>query len=290
MGRWSTIKLQGKQNKYIAIVTAYRVAQSSITQCGPYTAFAQQWHHAKRNNVSSPQPRNDTLNDLQKYIQAQQNQHGDIILAIDANAHVMDNNQQLATWIANLGLIDIHTHLHDSANEPPTHIRGSKRIDYIFCSPPLIPYIIHAGILPFAQFIQYGSRNNKSTHDALTFKHFTYGISRLTKTNLLSFDNDAKACYDRIVLLFGMLCSRQLGMPSKVCNFFVHAYEKLNYHIQTAYGLSQQYYKHTPNTPIHGPGQGNHSSPSLWVLISSLLMSCMEEKASGLELCDPTQQ
>jgi len=52
---------------------------------------------------------------------------------------------------------------------------------------------------------QYGSRNNRSTYDALTFKHFTYGITRLSKADLISFDNDAKACYDRIVLLFGML-------------------------------------------------------------------------------------
>ena len=136
---------------------------------------------------------------------------------------------------------------------------------------------------------QYGSRNNRSTHDALTFKHFIYGISRLTKTDLISFDNDTKACYDRIVLLFGMLCSRRLGMPSPVCQFMINAYEKIQYHIQTAYGVSEQWYKHTSIKPLHGPGQGNRSSPSLWVIISSLLMDCMDDNAPGLTVTDPFQ-
>jgi len=137
---------------------------------------------------------------------------------------------------------------------------------------------------------QYGSRNNRSTQDALTFKHFAYGISRLTKTDLISFDNDAKACYDRIVLLLGMLCSRKLGMPAPVCKFYINAYDHLQYHIQTAFGTSRRYYTNTTHVPIHGPGQGNRSSPSMWVIISSLLMSCVQDNVSGLQLCDPTQQ
>jgi len=72
---------------------------------------------------------------------------------MDANAHVLDKNQQLATWLSTLGLIDIHTHHHGTENDPPTHIRGSKRIDYVFCSLSLIPYIQHSGILPFGHFL-----------------------------------------------------------------------------------------------------------------------------------------
>ena len=46
MGRWTTLHIKGKNNKTVTIITAYRVAQTSISQCGPYTAFAQQWHLA----------------------------------------------------------------------------------------------------------------------------------------------------------------------------------------------------------------------------------------------------
>ena len=38
---------------------------------------------------------------------------------------------------------------HGSNKEPNTHIKGSKRIDYIFCTQPKLKYISSSGILPF---------------------------------------------------------------------------------------------------------------------------------------------
>jgi len=98
MGRWSTINLKGQNHRHLAIITAYRVVQTSITQCGPNTAYAQQWHHAKRNNHTNPQPRNDFLIDLQKYVQQLQHKNVDVMIAMDANAHLLDSNQQLALF------------------------------------------------------------------------------------------------------------------------------------------------------------------------------------------------
>ena len=92
---------------------------------------------------------------------------------------------------------------------------------------------------------QYGSRPNKSTTDVILFKHLTYGIWRLTKTDAASFDNDAKACYDRIVMLFGSLCSRRMGMPKQACKLLTKTLQAAHYHVMTPQGLSDSSYGNT---------------------------------------------
>ena len=44
--------------------------------------------------------------------------------------------------------------------------------------------------------LQWGSRKGKSYLDAALLKELTYKIARYTRTNLATFDNDAKLCYD----------------------------------------------------------------------------------------------
>jgi hypothetical protein len=42
----------------------------------------------------------------------------------------------------------------------------------------------------------------------------------LTEIDGATFDNDAKACFDRIIPAPTSLCSRQLGMPRSVCHLY----------------------------------------------------------------------
>ena len=51
---------------------------------------------------------------------------------------------------------------------------------------------------------QWGSRKNKQCIDVVLLKVFTYELSRYTRTSLITFDNDAKSCYDRIVMCFAL--------------------------------------------------------------------------------------
>ena len=56
---------------------------------------------------------------------------------------------------------------------------------------------------------QWGSRPGRSAMDATTMKELTYMIARETNTPLATCDNDAKSCYDRIVILLALLLARQ---------------------------------------------------------------------------------
>ena len=131
---------------------------------------------------------------------------------------------------------------------------------------------------------QAGSRPGRRAIDLVVFKEQKYLYSRLTRTTVLTMDNDAKACYDRIICNLAMLISQYFGMPENACNMQAKTIKDMEFKLKTALGVSTQQYKHSPTTPVHGSGQGSCASPTLWLLISSILMRCLENGAPGMEL------
>jgi hypothetical protein len=93
---------------------------------------------------------------------------------------------------------------------------------------------------------------------------FTYSTMRLSKSNGTTFDNDAKSCYDRIVLLFASLASQRIGMPAKACELLLSTLSQVKYRTRTIHRVSDSTYHTTRNHTIHGPGQGGRASPAIW--------------------------
>jgi hypothetical protein len=52
---------------------------------------------------------------------------------------------------------------------------------------------------------QHGSRGSHMAIDAVMLKLLTYDNSRAYRSNLMTMDNDAKSCYDRILISLAML-------------------------------------------------------------------------------------
>ncbi len=67
---------------------------------------------------------------------------------------------------------------------------------------------------PFGQS-QHGSCPGRTANDIVLLKRLTYNMSQQTQSNLGTFDNDAKSCYDRIVSSVAMLLACRLGMPAE---------------------------------------------------------------------------
>jgi hypothetical protein len=85
-----------------------------------------------------------------------------------------------------------------------------------------------------------------------------------------------------------MMVSAYFGIPKcfremQSCNL-----ENSKYHIRTAMGDSQASYTHSPETPIHGTGQGSCSSPAIWLMISSFIMDILQMHANGMTMVDIT--
>jgi hypothetical protein len=137
---------------------------------------------------------------------------------------------------------------------------------------------------------QWGSRKGRMATDVLVQKHMTYSIAAMTHTDMITFDNDAKSCYDRIVLLPAMLRSRQLGMPPEPCKLLVKFLEQAQYHVKTRLGVSENWYSSTESQPLHGCGQGSRLAPALWCMVSTLALQCLSSRVDGVRLVDPRRQ
>jgi hypothetical protein len=60
-----------------------------------------------------------------------------------------DTQDGLAHLVTECGLVDFHAINHGTTEEPNTYSRGSKRVDYVFGSPRVVPFIDLCGIDPF---------------------------------------------------------------------------------------------------------------------------------------------
>jgi hypothetical protein len=89
-------------------------------------------------------------------------------------------------------------------------------------------------------------------------------------------------------MLLASLASQRLGMPPKACELFQAILDQTQYYAKTAHGTSHLSYGTTPYHMIHGPGQGGRASPSIWTVLSCLILSCMPERSNGITLSDPT--
>jgi hypothetical protein len=135
--------------------------------------------------------------------------------------------------------------------------------------------------------VQWGSRKGKSYLDAVLLKELTYEIARYTRTDLATFDNDAKSCYDRIVMSYAMLRCQQLGMPKSACQCLGDFLDNADYHLKTQLGISEETWRNTARLPTHGPGQGNRGAPALWTFVSTAAMKILSSLHKGVSFTDP---
>jgi hypothetical protein len=135
LGRWSYDTLRGIGSKKVTIITAYNA--SYIT--GDTTNYRQQQRtlsclHCHHNQHVNAQPRKLFILDLQAWI-----------------SHLMTENNypdgKLVTLIATCGLVDPLVRQHSSRPIPPSHDRGSDRIDFMLVSPNLMSAVLSSGCL-----------------------------------------------------------------------------------------------------------------------------------------------
>jgi hypothetical protein len=136
---------------------------------------------------------------------------------------------------------------------------------------------------------QAGSRPGRSAIDVVLQKELTYDLSLRTLTNLAMMENDATACFDRMVPSLVMLALRAKGVPPEITTLIGKTLEKMRYRIKTKLGISKKHYSHTELDPVYGTGQGSTGSPCFWLLISTMLFKIIEKLAHGLVFVDPEQ-
>jgi len=131
---------------------------------------------------------------------------------------------------------------------------------------------------------QMGTRPHKSSNDASVINELIVDTCRIQKCILTIKQNDASACYDRIIANHSSLNSRREGTPKKVCQLRVNTLNTSKHHVQTSLGVSKQYYTHSNASPIHGSGQGTGSAGTEWALISIPIIKVLEKQQQASQL------
>eukprot|EP00957_Ditylum_brightwellii_P052837 4005558-Ditylum_brightwellii.AAC.1 len=114
-------------------------------------------------------------------------------------------------------------------------------------------------------------------------------ICHCSRKLLINFNNDAEACYDRIIPNIANLIGGKKGLTQNL--MFVHdqTLEEVTFKLKTALGVCDEFYQHCQAFPIYGMGQGSTNSPTIWVIISSMIFDIHDELGNGANLCDPLQ-
>eukprot|EP00957_Ditylum_brightwellii_P132857 10131383-Ditylum_brightwellii.AAC.1 len=103
-------------------------------------------------------------------------------------------------------------------------------------------------------------------------------------------NNDAVACYNRMIPALSLLHLQSLGLPETAAMCNVQLNKRMKHHVRTNAGESSKYYQHLESYMKGGEGQGKTSSPPNWLFQSLTLLKSLEEQCTGLYLTSIEQK
>jgi hypothetical protein len=98
------------------------------------------------------------------------------------------------------------------------------------------------------------------------------------------FDNDAKGCYDQIIIGIALLSIIRLGYSKNSVKMLGKLWEQLEHHMNTGFRVSDISYSSAVEKLLYRIGQGSCSSPILWALLNQLILTALEEKYECITL------
>ena len=135
--------------------------------------------------------------------------------------------------------------------------------------------------------MQYGSRDGQMTISAVLNKVLTFDIVRMRKIVMVTEENDAIGCYDRVMQQKVSLYLQRMGVSLAVLICVCRTFDETRHYIKTAHGLSSKYYEGTKDTPLYGAGQGTTVGPFFWLLIFSIMMEAFDPTMRGMQFTSP---
>ena len=132
----------------------------------------------------------------------------------------------------------------------------------------------------------FGSRSGHQAQDAQLGKLFLYEYARLTRTSLITVDNDAKSCYDRIIKPLAMIACIAVGLPLLAAAMHNRTHYCMQHKIKTRHGTLRPY-SGTANVVLEGTGQGSGASPAIWLIYSVSLLRAFQKFSPGMNVSSP---
>jgi hypothetical protein len=151
MGRWTGNCYRLNQLQKLNIITAYRVIDQKVNSRNSLSSNSQQHQMLKMRNINDNKPRAQFIADFNEQFSGQCGDENIFtILMIDANENISNPETNSILEIINkCGLVNAYHEFHDDTTEFPTHINGSRTIDYMLVTRNILPYITKIGYIKF---------------------------------------------------------------------------------------------------------------------------------------------
>ena len=118
---------------------------------------------------------------------------------------------------------------------------------------------------------QHGSRKHHKSINTCLNKKLVCDVFRQKKRASAVAILDAKGSYDAIFHPIVVLTLMSFGVPQKMCKILFSTLQMAKHHTKTGFGRSEAVYG-DEQVPIMRIGQGNGLGPTLWCLISTILL------------------
>jgi len=152
LGRWSYVKMQGKEDHRYIILSGYQVCENQTIDPGSNNTFNQQYHLLHQQGHRNPDPWAQFVEDLITIIKQWQAQNKAVLICLDANENPQNQGTpEIGQIFSETDLIDLHSARHPGQNCPPTYNQGSKPIDVCAGSPEFVEALETAWYLPFGE-------------------------------------------------------------------------------------------------------------------------------------------
>jgi len=139
---------------------------------------------------------------------------------------------------------------------------------------------------------QYSSHSRKAASNQCLNKWLFYDYIWAMRIPAALCSNDAKSCYDWIVLLIAALALCRLGASVPAMESMIAMLAQLQHHVRSAYGNSVCAWGQAEwKDPVAGIGQGNGAGPQIWAAISTPLFTILcQEGFVATMLCVMSKQ
>jgi len=139
---------------------------------------------------------------------------------------------------------------------------------------------------------QYGSCSQKAAGTQCLNKWLFYEYIRAMRILAALCSNDAKSCYNRIVLLIAVLALCWHGASVPAMESMIATLAQLQHHVRLAYDNSECAQGQVDWTnPVAGIGQGNGTSPQIWATVSTPMLTILRQEGFvAMVICAMSKQ
>jgi hypothetical protein len=136
------------------------------------------------------------------------------------------------------------------------------------------------GTLPPEQ----GATKGKTPLDTSMLKQLFYDQANILHEDCSSSSTDAAYCYDSANHAACSIALQAVSVPMNMVQCYLTSVQRMQYFLQTGFGLSTYSYGGTPDSISMGLTQGSGASPGAWSAISTVIVGAYKQQGYGAQL------